>query len=78
MSIGEATAQWMAVHAVHVQRGPGSSPARFLLVLVPAGFAQCFLDFAALLERRSRIRQPCSVCRPPLRCRPLPLAQRLL
>ena len=35
---------------VHAQYNPGPEPARFLALLMPAGFEQCFADLDALLE----------------------------
>jgi len=35
---------------VHAQYNPGPEPARFLSLLVPAGFEQCFEELDALLE----------------------------
>src|SRR5579862_5719861 len=35
---------------VHAQRNPGPAPARFLALLIPAGFEQCLQDLDAVLE----------------------------
>ncbi|HWE61868.1 MAG TPA: cupin domain-containing protein [Chloroflexota bacterium] len=40
----------------HAQSNPGPEPARFLVLLIPAGFEQCFPDLEALLEAGA----PCS------------------
>ena len=35
---------------VHAQSNPGSLPCRFLMLLIPGGFEQCFHDLDGLLE----------------------------
>ena len=34
---------------VHAHRNPGQDPVRFLLLLIPAGFEQCFHDLESLV-----------------------------
>jgi quercetin dioxygenase-like cupin family protein len=40
---------------VHAHRNPGQEPVRFLSLLTPAGFEQCFLDIDALMEEQPTV-----------------------